>query len=150
VEVELERGGQILFVHNRVETIYEIAAKIQELVPTARIVVGHGQMGESDLEKAMLSFMHHEHDVLVATTIIENGSRYPAGKHDHSSIAPIGMDCQNYTNCADVSGRSNRRAYFLPVDPARTRVDGNCTAQACCVEGILRSRCWVQNRRTRS
>ncbi len=46
VEVELERGGQVYFVHNRVETIYEIAAKIQELVPTARIAVGHGQMSE--------------------------------------------------------------------------------------------------------
>src|SRR5579862_8265476 len=77
IEVELERGGQIYFVHNRVETIYELAAKIQELVPSARITVGHGQMSEGELEKVMLSFMHHQHDVLVATTIIENGLDIP-------------------------------------------------------------------------
>ena len=52
VEVELERGGQVYFVHNRVESIYEIAARIQELVPAARVAVGHGQMGESELEKS--------------------------------------------------------------------------------------------------
>src|ERR1700739_2104898 len=66
IEVELERGGQVYFVHNRVETIYEIASRIQELVPGARVVVGHGQMGEKDLEAVMLAFMHHEFDVLVA------------------------------------------------------------------------------------
>ena len=51
VELELERGGQVYFVHNRVETIYELAAKIRELVPQTRVVVGHGQMGEAELEK---------------------------------------------------------------------------------------------------
>jgi transcription-repair coupling factor (superfamily II helicase) len=51
VEVELERGGQVYFVHNRVESIYEIAARIQELVPAARVAVGHGQMGETELER---------------------------------------------------------------------------------------------------
>ena len=77
VEVELERGGQVYFVHNRVETIYEIAARIQELVPAARVVVGHGQMSETELERVMLAFMRHEYDVLVATTIIENGLDIP-------------------------------------------------------------------------
>ncbi|MGB7267432.1 MAG: DEAD/DEAH box helicase, partial [Terracidiphilus sp.] len=70
IEVELERGGQVYFVHNRVESIYEIAMRIQELVPAARVVVAHGQMSENELEKAMLAFMRHEFDVLVATTII--------------------------------------------------------------------------------
>src|SRR6202041_511805 len=60
IEVELERGGQVYFVHNRVESIYEIAARIQELVPAARVAVAHGQMGENDLEKVMLAFMRHE------------------------------------------------------------------------------------------
>src|SRR6202041_451708 len=60
IEVELERGGQVFFVHNRVESIYEIAARIQELVPSARVAVAHGQMGENDLEKVMLAFMRHE------------------------------------------------------------------------------------------
>ena len=64
-------------MHNRVETIWEIAAKLQELVPQARIIVGHGQMGEGELEKVMLEFMHHEADILVATTIIENGLDIP-------------------------------------------------------------------------
>ena len=77
VEVELERGGQVYFVHNRVESIYEIAARIQEMVPAARVAVGHGQMGETELERVMLAFMHHEYDVLVATTIIENGLDIP-------------------------------------------------------------------------
>jgi transcription-repair coupling factor (superfamily II helicase) len=77
VEVELERGGQVYFVHNRVESIYEIASRIQELVPQARVAVGHGQMGEGELERVMLAFMHHEYDVLVATTIIENGLDIP-------------------------------------------------------------------------
>src|SRR6266545_7648210 len=64
LEQELERGGQVYFVHNRVESIWEIAAKLQELAPTARILVGHGQMVETELEKVMLKFMHHEADIL--------------------------------------------------------------------------------------
>src|SRR5271163_2191958 len=77
IEQELERGGQIYFVHNRVESIWEIAAKLQEFVPKARVIVGHGQMSEGELEKVMLKFMHHEADILVATTIIENGLDIP-------------------------------------------------------------------------
>lgn len=117
IEVELERGGQIYFVHNRVETIYEIAAKIQELVPTARIVVGHGQMGESDLEKVMLSFMHHEHDVLVATTIIENGLDIPLA----NTIIINRADRHGLSELYQLRGRvgrSNRRAYsYLLIPP---------------------------------
>ena len=117
VEVELERGGQIYFVHNRVETIYEIAAKIQELVPTARIVVGHGQMGESELEKVMLSFMHHEHDILVATTIIENGLDIPLA----NTIIINRADRHGLSELYQLRGRvgrSNRRAYsYLLIPP---------------------------------
>ncbi len=117
VEVELERGGQVYFVHNRVETIYEIAAKIQELVPTARIVVGHGQMGEADLEKVMLSFMHHEHDVLVATTIIENGLDIPLA----NTIIINRADRHGLSELYQLRGRvgrSNRRAYsYLLIPP---------------------------------
>src|SRR5205823_7967524 len=76
IEQELERGGQVYFVHNRVDTIFEIAAKLQVLVPNARIIVGHGQMSEGGLEKVMLKFMHHESDVLVATTIIERSEEH--------------------------------------------------------------------------
>ncbi|PYV73789.1 MAG: transcription-repair coupling factor [Acidobacteria bacterium] len=118
VEQELERGGQIYFVHNRVDTIWEIAAKLQELVPRARIIVGHGQMGEGELEKAMLKFMHHEADILVATTIIENGLDIPLcntiviNRADRLGLSEL------YQLRGRV-GRSNRRAYaylLLPAD----------------------------------
>jgi transcription-repair coupling factor (superfamily II helicase) len=117
IEVELERGGQIYFVHNRVETIYEIAAKIQELVPAARITVGHGQMSEGELEKVMLSFMHHEHDVLVATTIIENGLDIPLA----NTIVVNRADRHGLSELYQLRGRvgrSNRRAYaYLLIPP---------------------------------
>ena len=70
---EMERGGQIYFVHNRVENIEQIAFEVKQLVPEARIAIGHGQMNERDLENVMLSFFNHEFDVLVCTTIIESG-----------------------------------------------------------------------------
>ncbi|MFY9938609.1 MAG: transcription-repair coupling factor, partial [Silvibacterium sp.] len=117
VEVELERGGQIYFVHNRVETIYELAAKIQELVPAARVTVGHGQMSEGELEKVMLSFMHHEHDVLVATTIIENGLDIPLA----NTIIINRADRHGLSELYQLRGRvgrSNRRAYaYLLIPP---------------------------------
>jgi transcription-repair coupling factor (superfamily II helicase) len=117
VEVELERGGQVYFVHNRVESIYEIAARIQELVPTARVAVGHGQMGENDLEKVMLAFMRHEFDVLVATTIIENGLDIPLA----NTILINRADRHGLSELYQLRGRvgrSNRRAYaYLLVPP---------------------------------
>jgi len=117
IEVELERGGQTYFVHNRVETIYEIASKIQELVPAARIVVGHGQMSENELEKVMLSFMHHEHDVLVATTIIENGLDIPLANTIIVNRAERHGLSELYQLRGRV-GRSNRRAYaYLLIPP---------------------------------
>jgi transcription-repair coupling factor (superfamily II helicase) len=117
VEVELERGGQIYFVHNRVETIYEIAAKIQELVPQARITVGHGQMSEGELEKVMLAFMNHEHDILVATSIIENGLDIPLA----NTIVINRADRHGLSELYQLRGRvgrSNRRAYaYLLIPP---------------------------------
>jgi transcription-repair coupling factor (superfamily II helicase) len=70
---EIDRGGQVFFVHNRVHGIQVIAQKLQKLVPEARIVIGHGQMPEDQLERVMLDFSSGEYDVLVSTTIIENG-----------------------------------------------------------------------------
>jgi transcription-repair coupling factor (superfamily II helicase) len=117
LEVELERGGQVYFVHNRVETIYELAAKINELVPSARVIVGHGQMGESELERAMLAFMHHEYDVLVATTIIENGLDIPLA----NTIIINRADRHGLSELYQLRGRvgrSNRRAYaYLLIPP---------------------------------
>ncbi|HEX4793170.1 MAG TPA: transcription-repair coupling factor [Humisphaera sp.] len=70
---ELQREGQVYFVHNRVHNITEIADEIQQLVPDARILIGHGQMGEGELEDVMVKFIAHEADILVCTTIIESG-----------------------------------------------------------------------------
>jgi transcription-repair coupling factor (superfamily II helicase) len=117
VEVELERGGQVYFVHNRVESIYEIAARIQELVPTARVVVGHGQMGETELERVMLAFMNHEYDVLVATTIIENGLDIPLA----NTILINRADRHGLSELYQLRGRvgrSNRRAYAYLLIPS--------------------------------
>ncbi len=74
---ELERGGQVYFVHNRVQTIYRVAHHLQQLVPEARIGVAHGQMPEQALEKVMLNFVSGRYDVLVCTTIIESGLDIP-------------------------------------------------------------------------
>ena len=121
IQQELERGGQVYFVHNRVESIWEIAAKLQELVPKARIIVGHGQMSEGELEKVMLKFMHHEADILVATTIIENGLDIPLcntiiiNRADRLGLSEL------YQLRGRV-GRSNRRAYAYLLIPAEVEL----------------------------
>src|SRR5262249_38297470 len=74
---ELNREGQVYFVHNRVQNIQAVADQVASIVPEARIVVGHGQMPEGQLEQAMLRFVRREADVLVATTIIESGLDIP-------------------------------------------------------------------------
>jgi transcription-repair coupling factor (superfamily II helicase) len=117
IEQELERGGQVFFVHNRVDSIWEIAAKLQALVPRSRIIVGHGQMSEGELEKVMLKFMHHEADILVSTTIIENGLDIPLcntiliNRADRLGLSEL------YQLRGRV-GRSNRRAYAYLLLPA--------------------------------
>ncbi|HYO75849.1 MAG TPA: transcription-repair coupling factor [Thermoanaerobaculia bacterium] len=78
IEFEVGRGGQVFFVHNRVESIYNMKEYLEQIVPGLRVIVGHGQMDERDLEKAMLAFINREYDVLLATTIIENGIDIPA------------------------------------------------------------------------
>jgi transcription-repair coupling factor (superfamily II helicase) len=116
-EQELERGGQVYFVHNRVESIWEIAAKLQTLVPNARILVGHGQMSEGELEKVMLTFMHHEADILVATTIIENGLDIPLCNTIFINRAErLGLS-ELYQLRGRV-GRSDRRAYAYLLLPS--------------------------------
>jgi transcription-repair coupling factor (superfamily II helicase) len=116
IEQELDRGGQVYFVHNRVDSIWEIAAKLQELVPRARVIVGHGQMSEGELEKVMLNFMHHESDILVSTTIIENGLDIPLcntiliNRADRLGLSEL------YQLRGRV-GRSDRRAYAYLLLP---------------------------------
>lgn len=78
IETEIARGGQVFFLHNRVQSIYEMASKITESVPLAKVIVAHGQMNEGELEKAMLAFYEKQGNVLVCTTIIESGLDIPS------------------------------------------------------------------------
>lgn len=77
IQRELNRQGQVFFLHNRVGTIYTVEAKLRELVPKARVIVGHGQMSGDELEKVMAKFVNGEADVLLSTTIIESGIDIP-------------------------------------------------------------------------
>ena len=117
IDLELSRGGQVFFIHNRVETIETIAALVQRLVPQARLAVGHGQMNEKEMEKVMLDFIDHKYDVLVATTIIENGIDIPRAntiiinRADHYGLSQL------YQLRGRV-GRSSRRAYAYLLIPS--------------------------------
>ncbi len=107
---ELARGGQTFVVHNRVQTIEKVASRIQQLVPEARIAVAHGQMKEDRLEQVLLDFLDGEYDVLVATTIIENGVDIP-------TVNTIIVDDADHLGLSQLYqlrgrvGRSNRLAY---------------------------------------
>src|SRR5579872_4941894 len=107
---EMQRQGQAFFVHNRVESIFQIAALLQRLIPTARLGVAHGKMGEKELERVMLKFMRGEYDVLVATTIIENGLDIPRANTLIVNHADRFGLAELYQLRGRV-GRSDRRAY---------------------------------------
>ncbi|OFV96247.1 MAG: transcription-repair coupling factor [Acidobacteria bacterium RIFCSPLOWO2_02_FULL_61_28] len=110
IEQELERGGQVYFVHNRVHSLPGIVARIQELVPHARIAMAHGQMNERQLERVMLGFLRHETNVLAATTIIENGLDIPLVNTIVVNRAER-MGLSELYQLRGRVGRSNRRAY---------------------------------------
>ena len=117
VRHELERGGQVYVVHNRVESIYSLANLVTRLVPEARVVVGHGQMGEEQLEQTMLDFVAHRYDVLVATTIVENGLDIPNANTIVINRADRYGLAQLYQLRGRV-GRSDRPAYaYLLIPP---------------------------------
>jgi transcription-repair coupling factor (superfamily II helicase) len=116
---EVDRGGQVYFMHNRVQTIYAKLDELQALVPEVRFVVGHGQMPERDLENVMLDFAQHQYDVLVCTTIIESGLDIP-------SANTIILDRSDRLGLAQLYqirgrvGRSNVQAYaYCYYDPER-------------------------------
>ena len=124
VNFELERGGQVYVVHNRVESIYSLADLVRRLCPKARVGVGHAQMSEKELESVMTRFMHHEFDVLVATTIIENGLDIPLANTLVVNRADKFGLSQLYQLRGRV-GRSNRRAYaylLIPSDDSLTPI----------------------------
>jgi len=123
IETELARDGQVYLIHNRVESIYSVANLVTKLVPKARVVVGHGQMKEKELENVMLKFIRDEADVLVATTIVENGLDIPRAntivinRADRLGLAEL------YQLRGRV-GRSHHRAYaYLLVPPERILSD---------------------------
>ena len=123
IETELVRDGQVYVIHNRVESIYSVANLVTKLVPRARVVVGHGQMQEKELENVMLKFIRDEADVLVATTIVENGLDIPRAntivinRADRLGLAEL------YQLRGRV-GRSHHRAYaYLLVPPERILTD---------------------------
>ena len=120
---EIGRGGQIYYVHNRVQSIYSVANKLQKLVPEARIGVGHGQMAEKELEKVMLQFFEGTFDVLVCTTIIESGL-------DVSSANTIIIDDATNYGLAQLYqlrgrvGRSTQRGYaYLFYNPSKSMTE---------------------------
>ena len=110
IERELSRGGQVYVVYNRVKGIYQLAERIENLVPEARIVVGHGQMNEHALEDAMMSFINGENNVLIATTIIESGIDIP----NANTMIIVDSDRYGLSQLYQLRGRvgrANRQAY---------------------------------------
>ncbi|WP_310993519.1 transcription-repair coupling factor [Aequorivita marina] len=129
ISYEIQRGGQVFFVHNRIENITEVAGMIQRLIPDAKVGIGHGQMDGKKLEDLMLRFMNNEFDVLVSTTIIESGLDVP-------NANTIFINNANNFGLSDLHqmrgrvGRSNKKAfcyfitpdYSVMTDEARKRI----------------------------
>ena len=122
---EMQRGGQVFFIHNLVSNINEVSEFIERLVPDAKIVIGHGQMDGKKLEKTMLEFIKGKHDVLIATTIIENGLDVP-------NANTIFINNANNFGLSDLHqmrgrvGRSNKKAFCYLI----THENSNITKEA--------------------
>lgn len=116
ISYEIQRGGQVFFIHNRIENIKEVAGMIQRLVPDAKIGIGHGQLDGKKLEHLMLAFMNGEFDVLVSTTIVESGL-------DVSNANTIFINNANNFGLSDLHqmrgrvGRSNKKAFCYFITP---------------------------------
>lgn len=123
---ELDRGGQIYFVHNRVESIGIMLEKLRYLVPEARFSMGHGQMKGAELERIMLGFFHHEYDVLLSTSIVESGLDNPNANTILINRADAFGLSQLYQLRGRV-GRSNRRAYAILMTPDFRKLNMNAT-----------------------
>jgi transcription-repair coupling factor (superfamily II helicase) len=115
---EVDRGGQVFFVHNRVQTIDSIAEKLKKLLPNVSFGIGHGQLPEKQLEAVTLDFAHHKFDVLIATTIIESGIDIPNANTIIVNRADMFGLAQLYQIRGRV-GRSNRRAYAYFIIPPK-------------------------------
>ncbi len=122
IESEINRGGQIYFIHNRVQSIYGVADEIKQLVPSARMRVAHGQMNEDELEKTMVAFFNHEIDVLVCTAIVESGmdvSRANTMFIDQSHM----MGLSQLYQLRGRVGRSKQRAYCYLILPRTGKIE---------------------------
>ena len=132
---EIRRGGQIYFLHNRVETIEQTARKLEKLVPEARIRVAHGQMRERDLEQIMLDFYHRRFNVLVCTTIIESGIDVPTAN-------TIVIDRADRLGLAQLHqlrgrvGRSHHRAYAYLLTPPRKAMTADAIKRLEAIESL--------------
>ncbi len=130
---ELNRGGQIFFVHNRVQNIHAIADSIREIVPHARIQVAHGQMNEHDLEQILLDFIDQKYDILVSTTIIESGIDIPNVNTIIINRADAFGLAQLYQLRGRV-GRENRRAYAYLIIPSGQAITEAAVARLQAIE----------------
>ncbi|AXT61479.1 transcription-repair coupling factor [Aquimarina sp. AD10] len=116
ISYEIQRGGQVYFIHNRIENIKEVAGMVQRLVPDAKVGIGHGQMEGKKLESLMLSFMNGEFDVLISTTIVESGLDVP-------NANTIFINNANNFGLSDLHqmrgrvGRSNKKAFCYFITP---------------------------------
>ncbi len=116
IQYEVSRGGQVFFIHNRIENIKEVAGMLQRLLPDVKIGIGHGQMEGKKLEQLMLSFINNEFDVLVSTTIIESGLDVP-------NANTIFINNANNFGLSDLHqmrgrvGRSNKKAFCYFITP---------------------------------
>lgn len=119
ISYEISRGGQVFFIHNRIQNITEVAGMIQRLIPDAKIGIGHGQMEGKKLEDLMLRFMNNEFDVLVSTTIVESGLDVP-------NANTIFINNANNFGLSDLHqmrgrvGRSNKKAFCYFITPDET------------------------------
>ena len=132
---ELRRGGQVYFVHNSVDTIARATEQLSALVPEARIVVGHGQMRERELEQVMLDFYHRRSNVLVCTTIIESGIDVPTAN-------TIVIDRADRFGLAQLHqlrgrvGRSHHQAYAYLIAPPRNAMSGDAAKRLEAIESL--------------
>ena len=133
VTYEIQRGGQIFFIHNRIENIKEVAGMIQRLVPDAKIGIGHGQLDGKKLEQLMLAFMNGAFDVLVSTTIVESGLDVP-------NANTIFINNANNFGLSDLHqmrgrvGRSNKKAFCYFITPEYSAMTNNARKRITALE----------------
>ncbi len=122
IQSEIQRGGQVFFIHNRVQSIYRVADELRQLIPDVRLRVAHGQMEEHELEKTMIEFFQHEIDLLLCTTIIESGIDIPRANTMFIDQAQMMGVSQLYQLRGRV-GRSKQRAYCYLLLPRGRKID---------------------------